>query len=243
MFPRVADVPCLTTGQMIEVDRAMTEDLHIDLLQMMENAGRHLAHLARERFLGGSPDGKVVVVLAGSGGNGGGAMAAARRLHTWGADVMVVVTADRPALAPVTARQREILERMRVPIRPVSGLASARDVALVIDGILGYSLSGAPHGVPGEAIQWANRRTAPVLSLDVPSGIDATSGTVLAPAIRATATMTLALPKAGLRVLQAAPSVGELYLADIGVPSDLYASALRIPVGFLFARSEILRVV
>ena len=73
-----SEIPQLTTEQMIEVDRAMVEDYHIELMQMMENAGRNLAHLARDRFLDGDPDGKSVVVLAGTGGNGGGALVAAR---------------------------------------------------------------------------------------------------------------------------------------------------------------------
>ena len=64
-------IPYLTTDQMIEVDRAMMEDYKIELIQMMENAGRNLASLARERFFGGNPVGHHVVVLAGSGGNGG----------------------------------------------------------------------------------------------------------------------------------------------------------------------------
>jgi hypothetical protein len=65
------DIPYRTTEQMIEVDRAMMADFHIALIQMMENAGRNLAHLAHQRFLAGNPVGKRVVVLAGTGGNGG----------------------------------------------------------------------------------------------------------------------------------------------------------------------------
>ena len=68
----LSGVPCLTTAQMREVDRAMVEDYRIELIQMMENAGRNLAHLARSRFLEGDPRGNTVVVLAGRGGNGGG---------------------------------------------------------------------------------------------------------------------------------------------------------------------------
>lgn len=63
--------PYVTTEQMIEVDRAMIQHAHIELLQMMENAGRNLAHLARVRFLAGNPRAKAVLVLAGTGGNGG----------------------------------------------------------------------------------------------------------------------------------------------------------------------------
>lgn len=242
MFLRVETVPYLTTEQMIAVDRAMVEDLHIDLMQMMENAGRNLAHLARVRFLHGAPDGKQVVVLAGGGGNGGGAMVCARRLHSWGAEVHVFLATASETLAPATARQRDILERMGVPVERTNALLGVRDFTLTVDGIIGYGLSGAPHGAAAEAIAWANTQAAPVLALDAPSGIDATTGTVHAPAVRATATMTLALPKVGLRAPAAAEHVGELYLADIGVPPGLYGHLLAVSVGSLFARDEIVRL-
>ena len=83
-FPEAHDpLPWLTTAQMIEVDRAMTKDRRIDLVQMMENAGRNLAHLARHRFLAGDPRGRRIAVLVGTRGNGGGAMVSARRLRNW----------------------------------------------------------------------------------------------------------------------------------------------------------------
>lgn len=243
MFPRVETVPFLTTEQMIAVDRAMVEDLHIDLVQMMENAGRNLAHLARVRFLDGTPIGKHVVVLAGSGGNGGGAMVSARRLYSWGAQVHVVLATGSDALAPATARQRDILARMGIPVERANAIRGVRDVALIVDGIIGYRLSGAPHGAAAEAIGWANSQAVPVLALDVPSGVDATTGAVHSPAIRATATMSVALPKAGLRAPAAAEHVGEIYLADIGVPPGLYAQLLAVPVSpLLFARDEIVRL-
>src|SRR5258708_2375114 len=242
MFPRVETVPFLTTEQMIAVDRAMVEDLHIDLIQMMENAGRNLAHLARVRFLDGRPIGKQVVVLTGSGGNGGGAMVCARRLHAWGAQVHVFLATASEALAPATARQRDILERMGVPVERANTVRGIRNVTLIVDGVIGYRLSGAPRGAAAEAIGWANAQVAPVLALDVPSGIDATTGAVHAPAIRATATMTLALPNAGLRAPAAAEHAGQVYLADIGVPPGLYTQLFAVPVGPLFALDEIVRL-
>ena len=79
-----------------------------------------------------------------------------------------------------------------------------------------------------------------MLSLDAPSGLDTTSGEAHSTAIRATATMTLALPKKGL---DGSELVGELYLADIGVPPELYDNpGLELAVGALFAREEIVRV-
>ncbi len=236
-------VPRLTTSQMIEVDRAMIEDYGISLMQMMENAGRALAHLARDRFLGGDPRGRRVVALAGTGGNGGGALVAARRLHNYGAQVTVVTTREAAVFTPVPAHQLAILRQMGLPIHE-GGLPDPPPAAdLVLDGVIGYSLRGAPRGTAADLIRWASEQPAPVLALDAPSGLDAAGGTVYDPAIRAAATLTLALPKVGLDDPAAAGHVGELYLADISVPPELYAgSGLELTVGPLFATADILRL-
>ncbi len=237
------DVPYVNTEQMIEVDRAMMEDAQIELIQMMENAGRNLAHLARQRFLGGNPVGKSVVVLAGTGGNGGGALVAARRLHNWGAHVQAFVTQPLERFTPIPAHQFDVLQRMRVPIHPADAVSQADRPDLILDGVIGYSLKGAPYGTAAALIRWANAQGMPILSLDAPSGVDTTTGTVFDPAMRATATMTLALPKEGLRAPGVEAQVGELYLADISVPPELYAEpALNLSVGPLFAQSDIIRL-
>ena len=93
-----------------------------------------------------------------------------------------------------------------------------------------------PHG--RELISWANAQATPILALDVPSGLDATTGVAGAHTIQATATMTLALPKAGLLD---APDAGELYLADISVPPIVY-QRMGIVVPQLFGESALLRV-
>jgi NAD(P)H-hydrate epimerase len=220
-------VPALTTEQMRAVDRAMVDDLHIELVQMMENAGRNLAELAIMRFSPGS-----VTVLAGPGGNGGGGLVAARHLVNRGSQVQVVLAApDR--LTPVPAHQADILVQMGVSTarRP-----SASD--LVIDALIGYSLRGDPAGTAAELITWANDQAAPILALDTPSGLDLTTGAVGTPAVWATATLTLALPKVGLLN---APNVGELYLADISVPSLVY-QRMGIAVPALFRPSSLLRI-
>jgi NAD(P)H-hydrate epimerase len=237
------EIPHLTTEQMIKVDRAMIEDFHIELMQMMENAGRNLAHLARARFLGGNPIGKEVVVLAGTGGNGGGALVCARHLHNWGAGIRVFLTRSPAAFKAVPAHQLDILQRMHVPVAQAEAVAGVQGADLIVDGIIGYRLSGAPRGTAADLIRWANVQGTPILALDTPSGVDTTTGTVFAPAIRATATMTLALPKVGLRVVGVERQVGELYLADIGVPPGLYAEpTLGIQVGPMFAEQEIIRL-
>jgi NAD(P)H-hydrate epimerase len=238
-----ASLPWITTEQMVEVDRAMVEDYRIDLVRRMENAGRNLAHLARSRFLSSDPREKRVVVLAGSGGNGGGALVAARRLHGYGAKVEVFLTKSGDELTRVPFEQLEILHRLGVEIGLPADLARYEGADLVIDGVIGYSLRGAPRGGAEALIRWANAQEGPLLSLDGPSGLDAAAGRVFDPVAVATATMTLALPKKGLRTPGVEGYVGELYLADIGVPPGLYSELFGIDVGPLFAESDLLLIV
>lgn len=237
------DIPYLTVEQMIEVDRSMIEDYKIELLQMMENAGRSLAHLARARFFVGNVSGKKVTVMAGTGGNGGGAMVCARRLFNYGARVTVCLTKPKNTYTGVPAHQLSILLLMGVDVAEGDEIGVLPAPDLIIDGIIGYSLRGAPRGIAGDMIRWANQQDAPILALDAPSGVDATTGTTFDPAIKAVATMTLALPKAGLRASGVEERVGELYLADLSVPPALYAGPrLGLNVGHIFAESDIVRL-
>lgn len=235
-------IPFLTTAQMREVDRAMIEVYGIALIQMMENAGRNLAHLARNRFFNGDPREQAVVVLAGRGGNGGGGLVCARRLANWGAEVRVLLTHPPEGFDGVPARQLDILQRMEVPVMAAGENVALGDTAvLLIDALIGYSLSGSPRGTAAALIQAANTHPAPILSLDAPSGLDTTTGIVHTPAIQAAATMTLALPKEGLRGNEAV--VGELYLADISVPPGLYAAPrLKLDVGPIFSHDDVIRL-
>jgi len=232
----------LTTEQMIEVDRLMIEDYKIELIQMMENAGRTLALLAQKRFLNKKYLGKEIVVLAGTGGNGGGALVCARRLHAWGRNVKVFIT-DQSKMTPIPGHQLEILQAMKIPVFSADKLHGVKQPNLIIDGIIGYSLSGNPYGMAAEMINWSNSVDAPVLSLDTPSGIDLALGKIYEPAVNADATLTLALPKVGLYHKEVANLRGELYLGDISVPPSLYAGpSLRLTVGNIFRKSDLVRL-
>lgn len=203
-----ADLPAITAEQMRDVDRVLVDELGIELVQMMENAGRSLTDLAIARY---QPS--TCTVLAGPGGNGGGGLVAARHLHNRGVAVHVVVVGKD--LDGVPGHQLRILHRMGVPVA-----AEPRPAALVIDAMIGYSLRGDPAEPLAGWIDWANDQPSPTLALDLPSGLDATTGRVGDPCIVADATLTLALPKIGLRV---APQVaGELFAADISVPPSVY---------------------
>jgi NAD(P)H-hydrate epimerase len=214
---------------MREVDRAMVEDLHIELIQMMENTGRNLGDLALRLFRPAS-----VTVLAGGGGNGGGGLVAARHLVNRGIGVTVALATNENQLPPVTLHQLDIVRRMSVPIT-----SDPAEADLVIDALIGYGLRGNPAGRAAELIEWANRQPAPVLSLDAPSGLDATTGAAGNPSIRATATLTLALPKTGL--LAAPEQVGRLFLADLSVPRLVY-ERMGLAVGDPFTRGAVVEV-
>ncbi len=234
-------LPYLTTAQMMQVDNLMIDVYGITLVQMMENAGHRLARLAVGRFFAGEPRGQRVFILAGSGGNGGGALVCARHLANWGAFVSVWLAKPDEQFAPIPRHQLQIIRNLGLACHIGAPIETLEPPDLIVDGVIGYSLKGRPYGVAADLIQWANAAGRPILSLDVPSGVDATAGLMSELAIAATATMTLALPKIGLK--RVADKVGELYLADIGVPPALYrADGIGLAIGPLFASADIVRL-
>ena len=241
-YPIVGPLPEVDTSAMIEVDRLMMENYRISLFQMMENAGRCLAILTRDVALGGTPFDKRVVVLAGSGGNAGGALTAARRLATWGASVCVVTAQNRNQMADVPRTQLDTLLSLdKVVEMETEDIAVPIDV--ILDGLIGYNLSGAPNGRATSLIEWANKHDAPTLALDVPSGYDASTGKIHQPTIRAATTLTIALPKLGMQTAEAAPHIGDLYCADISVPPELYQILTpSLEIGHVFQKSDIVRI-
>src|SRR3990170_3318459 len=230
-------IPAVTAAQMAEVDRLMIETYSILLIQMMENAGRDLAEQAR-RMLDGRLTDRRIVVLCGAGNNGGGGMVAARHLHNRGAIVQAKLVGDAARLTDVPAHQWRILKVMGLAMKADPDLAQAD---LIVDALIGYGLSGNPRGAVAAWIERANASGRPILALDTPSGLDTTTGQPGSPCIRATATLTLALPKMGLLTPQARPFVGDLYLADISVPPELYRQ-LGIEIESLFTDDFIIPI-
>lgn len=231
------DVPVLTTSQMMEVDRLMIEEYQIELIQMMENAGRNLAEFAR-RELDGQFAGSSITCLCGAGNNGGGGLVAARHLHNWGARVNVVLAFETSRLKEVPAHQYNILTQMGVDNITDPYLA---EQDLIIDALIGYGLRGYPRQPVAGWIEKANDSGSSILALDAPSGLDTTTGIPGNPCIKAKATLTLALPKTGLMTSESKDCVGDLYLADISVPRELY-QRMGIEVPNLFAEDAILKV-
>jgi NAD(P)H-hydrate epimerase len=220
-YPTVdlSDLPVVDQAMMVEIDRVMEHDLGIALIQMMENAGRCLARLARSAL----PDpGSPVLVMAGRGGNGGGGLTAARRLAGWGHTVEVVISAPPHRFDGVPAHQLKTLQAMGIPVSEALPQSADRYV-LVIDALVGYALSGTARGWLADAIAMVNARTATqCLSLDVPSGFDSQLGRPTGVTIRPDAILTIAAPKAGLiESFSSCP----VFLADISVPASVFAKS------------------
>ena len=148
------------------------------------------------------------------------------------------VTAQPSQLADVTRHQLTILEKMEVPVQVADEEVTLPAANLIVDSLIGCSLRGAPQETTAALIRAANG----------PGRTDSCAGCsqwhrLHEPAIRAAATLTLALPKQGFRSEAARERIGELYLGDIGVPPGLYGRApLGLDVGPIFAREEIVRL-
>ncbi len=202
-----------TAVQVAALDRYVIEELGVDILQLMEVAGLRSAEAAKAMVGQGSG----IVILAGPGGNGGDALVCAKWLLLWGYGVTVVLSHEKEKLRDVTVHQFSVFEKCdgKIVDEPPTHVS-----ALIVDGLLGYSLSGAPRGRAAELIRWANASGTPILALDLPSGLDATTGQAHDPCIRATKTVVFGVMKQGLLVPSAKPFTGELHLVGIGFPVE-----------------------
>ena len=233
--PENTFVQAVTTEQMREIDRTAVEETGPNLYQMMENAGRNTALLAMEK-LEDKKDQKVIV-MAGKGGNGGGGICAGRHLANHGFNVTVCLP-EPNQLKDVTRYQLEILRYTDARILIQQLLPESEKHGLIIDAVLGYSLKSAPRGFASDCIKWImNHNNSPVLSLDLPSGIDADSGSHPGVYVMPDYTLTLALPKHGLSRCDC----GELFLGDIGIPPKVYERA-GISVGTVFNGNFIVKL-
>lgn len=246
-------VPAVTADQMVEVDRIALEETGPTRFQMMENTGRHLAQQAMDCLQSRSlptvtsdtfPDDSVtaasprVVVLAGGGMNGGGGICAARHLAAQGLEVYLCM-ANMETLTDISRWQYHLFQESSGEQVSIEELTSDRwplehgQADLIVDALMGCQVPTAPEGNDLALINWANDESTPILSLDIPSGMDATQGKTPGAVMRARWTMTLALPKTGLHPTM----TGELILADIGIPAKTYrAKSLKLAYRSPFQR-------
>lgn len=232
---------------MREIDRIMTEELGVDLLQMMELAGSHLAELTLGLF--GSLVRKApVLVLAGGGNNGGGALSAARHLTNRGANVSVLTVGEKKRMKPAPLHQRKTLLALGIPVFQFNEIGESDEMeallggaSVLVDGVIGYGLQGDLDQAPLQVVSAMNRLHLPIVSLDVPSGFEMSGGVLRGPCVRASATLALALPKTGILSDTGRKVAGRLFLGDIGVPDNAYRRIGTNP-GVLFADGRILEI-
>lgn len=213
-------MPALSVAEMREVDRVAVEQTGPTLLQMMEHAGTELAISALEMLGNDWPSSKVIV-LAGGGNNGAGGVCAARHLANRGVTVLVV-SIVRPAEADGALGQQHLaLAEAPAEVIRWDEAFDTSEADLVIDAVIGTGLQDAPRARQMALIRAAQAASGPVLSLDVPSGLNADTGETPGFAVQPARTLTLGLPKQGL----AQENSGELWLADLGIPPGVFARA------------------
>jgi len=216
----------VTSKQMTEVDRLAVSDFKLQIKQMMENAGRNVA-----RWIVDELKPRRVVCLYGKGNNGGDALCCARHLKIYGVDVSIVGASEEG--------NREVKDQLKIlskmGIKPEKSIGKCE---VIVDGLLGYNIKGNPRGRFAELIEEANANSAKIVSYDLPSGMNPDSGKCGDPCINANFTMTLALPKTGLK---RNPKVGKLFLVNIGIPNELYRG-LGLKVGGLFGKGDVILV-
>jgi len=240
------NVPGVSIEQMREVDRLMVDEIGVSILMMMENASRNIAILSR-KLLGGSIKNKHIVVLCGKGNNGGDGLGAARHLINFGGMVTCILSGRKENLGENARVQFNVLKNIDASIIEFSDQEEQiiqekiNNSDLVIDTLLGYNLKGNPKEPIATLINLSNSSGREVLAVDIPSGLDGNTGQPHAPAIKAKTTITLALPKVGLLTDLAREYVGELYVADLSVPLNIY-TRLGISVTNIFEHEEIVRL-
>lgn len=206
----------LMPAEMAAADRHAIEQLAIPGVALMENASRHVARAVAARC----PPGGRVAVICGGGNNGGDGFGAARHLVAWGRPVELWLTRAPARYAGDAATNLESCRRLGLKphIWGDDGPPDPQRFAWIIDAVLGTGLSGEVRGAAGDAIRWMNRAPAPVLAVDIPSGIDGATGAVCGVAVEAAHTVTFATSKPGHWLFPGAGRRGTLEIVDIGMP-------------------------
>lgn len=197
---------------MEELDNLACKKYGVDLIDMMEEAGRYLAELVV------SLKPENIVIFFGGGANAGGGLVAARHLLNHNVSIQIV-----SATEDINKETSYELDRLRMLGIPLVTNFTVNRKTVIIDSLIGYGLKENPTGSIADFISKINeskKKGAKIVSLDIPSGINSTTGELYEPHVVADYTVTLSLPKAGLK--KAKKTVGKVYLANVGIPFEVY---------------------
>jgi NAD(P)H-hydrate epimerase len=215
-------LPGITREQMIEVDRIMVEEYHIPVELMMEHAGLNLARLAVKYS---KESGNKYIVVAGSGNNGGGGIVSARRLASWGLNAQIYLPRGKAKLNEISRNQLLRAEQIGIKTFERIPTDNLNENNIFIDAYLGYNFEFRNVKLTKEVFNFLSTCNN-VVSLDTPSGLEINTGKVFSN-IHPTATITLGFVKIGL-LLTNEKTLGDLYVADIGIPIEIFKSKIGI---------------
>jgi ADP-dependent NAD(P)H-hydrate dehydratase / NAD(P)H-hydrate epimerase len=233
--PRTA-VPAVSVAAMRTADRDAAARYSIEPIQLMELAGFQLARFVDQLL--GDVRGQTVAVVAGAGNNGGDALVAGRHLHNRGAEVLIWLCGDAPR--GLTAQHLRTAQAARIAVHDAGpDLELGGRTSVIIDGIFGTGVRLPLPPGPASVITIINEARAPVIAVDVPSGLDADTGEGADRCVQATATLTLGLPKPALL---SSAATGRLFIADIGLPPALFRGH-EDAIRRLFERDALVEVV
>ena len=220
----------VTSKAMRSIDRSAMRDYSMRSIQLMENAGRGVAEVvgAELEEMGVPFDRRRVVVVVGKGNNGGDGFVAARHLSNLGVQVTVLSLSPLKDIKGDAGLNARVWLRMGgavVYLRSAGGIKKhatlLRHASVIVDGMLGTGLSSPVRTLYAGVIDFINGLKKRVVAIDVPSGIDATTGAILGTAIKASVTATMAAPKTAFFLYPGRAQAGRIDVVDIGLPIGL----------------------
>jgi ADP-dependent NAD(P)H-hydrate dehydratase / NAD(P)H-hydrate epimerase len=216
----------ITSEQMKDIDRRASQDYLLPSLILMENAGLRVVETIRD-LIGDLPRAKIVI-LAGRGNNGGDGMVVARHLLNAGVRVETFLLGESTQLTGDALINYRILEKMAAPLSSLNNAADLENLLLsllkadlIVDAIYGIGFRGSLNDFETRVVGLVNLCRIPVVAVDIPSGVEADTGKVHGIAVRASHTVTLALPKLGLLLEPGRDYAGQVTIADISIPRQL----------------------
>lgn len=240
----------VSVEEMRQMDRRASEEFGVSSLVLMENAGRAVARVAWD-ILHGSGDAPLLsptlnllheagtllrkpassgsaALVCGTGNNGGDALVAARYLSNWGVQCTALLAGPEQKLKGDALASYQALQKLGVPVHEMSGqrqYQALRDADVVVDGLFGTGLRGELDEDAADIVGLINSAQAPVVSVDIPSGVQGDTGQVSGPAVQADVTVTFAAPKPAHLIFPGAGLSGRVVVGDIGIPVALMQAA------------------
>ena len=212
--------PVITTAaEIAAMDRATIDQFGLPGMALMESAGRSVVGAMRQQF--GDLRRKKVAIFCGKGNNGGDGYVVARYLHKLGCHPGIYLHAPVNQISGDARTNFDIVNQMGVPVFSPGEWQHAtacQSADLLVDALLGTGVKGALRGALAELVEEMNQAGAPIVAIDLPSGVETDSGQVAGPAIRATLTVTMGALKRGLCFSPGREHAGRVFVADIGFP-------------------------